>query len=85
MSMKYHKRPLEGHTADRLVKITTLLKEYRIWTGYTRKEMEDEFGISSATLQRAESSDPKNITLKTIFELADIYEVAPEILFQDVE
>jgi transcriptional regulator with XRE-family HTH domain len=82
---QYRKRPLEGHTSDRMVQITTLLKEYRLWTGYTREEIEEEFGISRATLQRVESSDPKNITIRTIFELSDIYEVAPETLFQGVE
>ena len=30
------------------------------------EEIEKEYGISSALLQRAESSDPVNLTLKTV-------------------
>jgi transcriptional regulator with XRE-family HTH domain len=81
---KYRKRSLQGHNAERLKYISGLLKEHRLWMGYSRVEME-QFGISRAVIQRAESSDPANLTLKTLLEIADVYQVSPEELFQGVE
>ena len=82
---KYNKRVLEAHNALRLKYISGLLKEHRLWLGYSREEMEQEYGISRASLQRAESPDPKNLTIKTILELSDIYQISPEELFKGVE
>ena len=78
---KYKKRLLEAHNAERMKYISGLLKEHRLWLNYSREEMEKEYGISRASLQRAESPDPKNLTLKTVLELADIYRVSINDLF----
>ena len=85
LTKKYKKQILYPHNEDRMIYISGLLKEHRLWMGYSRVEMEEEFGISRATLQRAESSDPKNLTLKTVFDLLDIYEISPNELFRGIE
>ena len=83
--MKYHKRYLEAHNIERMKYLSGLLKEFRLNSGYSREDLEREHGISRAVIQRAESSDPVNLTLKTIFEIADVFMISPEELFQGVE
>lgn len=83
--MKYQKRLLEAHNSERIKYISGLIKQHRLFMGYSREEMEELYGISRATLQRAESSYPKNLTLKTILEIADVYQISPEDLFKGVE
>lgn len=81
---KYRKRPLEGHNVERLKYISGLFREHRLWMGYSREEMESEFGISRSVIERVESSKHLNQNLKTVFEMADIYHISPEELFQGV-
>ena len=82
---KYRKRNLEAHNIERIYFLSALLCEHRLWLGYSRVDME-QFGISRSVIQRAESSsDPANLTLKTVFELADVYQISPEELFAGVE
>jgi transcriptional regulator with XRE-family HTH domain len=83
--MKYKKRELEEHNAERIRKISESLKDFRILYGYSRERLEEEFGISRSVLQRAESSSPENISLKTLFEIADLYYISPAELFSDIE
>lgn len=83
--MKYNKRGLESHNADRIQQISSLLKEFRINSGYTREQLEEEYGISRSVLQRAESSKPVNISLKTLLEISDLYFITPEELFSGVK
>ena len=82
---KYQKRLLEEHNADRMRYISGLLKEYRLGMGYSRVDFEEKYGISRASLQRAESSEPKNLTIKLILELSDVFQISPEILFRGIE
>ena len=83
---KYRKRPLEGHNSERMKHISGLFLECRRWTGMSRQDMEDEYGISRSVIERVESSSmPMNITLRTILEMADIYMISPSELFEDVE
>jgi len=82
--MKYQKRSLESHNADRIQQISTLLKEFRINFGYTREYIEEEYGISPSVVQRAESSKPVNISLKTLLEIADLYFISPAELFEGI-
>ena len=82
--MKYNKRYLEAHNALRMSQISALLKEFRISNGFTREDIEYHYGIPSSVLQRVESQEPANITLKTILEVADIYMISPAELFQEV-
>jgi len=84
--MKYRKRPLVGHNSERMKHLSGLFLECRRWTGMSRQDMEDEYGISRAVIERVESSsEPLNITLRTILEMADIYMISPSELFEDVE
>jgi transcriptional regulator with XRE-family HTH domain len=82
--MKYHKRYLEAHNALRMSQISALLKEFRISNGLTREDIEYHYGIPSSVLQRVESLEPANISLKTILEVADIYMISPAELFQEI-
>ena len=83
--MKYNKRSLEPHNAHRIQQISSLLKEFRINSGYTREQLEEKYGISTSVLQRAESSKPANVSLKTLLEIADLYFISPEELFAGVK
>jgi transcriptional regulator with XRE-family HTH domain len=82
--MKYHKRYLEAHNALRMSQISALLKEFRVSNGYTREDIEYHYGIPCSVLQRVESLEPTNISLKTILEVADIYMISPAELFQEI-
>ncbi|MCK5135462.1 MAG: helix-turn-helix transcriptional regulator [Bacteroidales bacterium] len=83
---KYRKRPLEEHNSERMKHLSGLFLECRRWTGMSRKDIEDEYGISRAVIERVESSTvPMNITLRTILEMADIYMISPSELFEDLE
>ena len=83
--MKYNKRYLEAHNAMRMSQISALLREFRVSNGYTREDIEELHGIPSSVLQRVESLEPANITLKTILEVADIYMISPAELFEAID
>lgn len=85
MKTKYRKRPIEAHNEMRMQYIAGLLKEHRLWLGLSRLEVEEEFGISRSVLERVESPNALNISMKTLMEVADVYQVSLEELFQGVE
>jgi len=83
---KYHKRPMEAHNVERLKSISGIFLELRLSLGYSREEMQNSFSISKSVIERAESLkfEHLNQNLKTILEMADIYQISPEELFQGV-
>lgn len=54
------------------------IRSLRIKRGWTLEETEDHGWTSWRHLQKIESG--KNITLKTVFKLADLFDVAPKDL-----
>jgi transcriptional regulator with XRE-family HTH domain len=67
----------------RLTAISTFLKEYRINSGYTQQELSQQSNLHRNTIIRAENA--KNITLLSLFELADALDLSPKELFLDIE
>ncbi|MFW6046504.1 MAG: helix-turn-helix transcriptional regulator [Candidatus Woesearchaeota archaeon] len=79
----YHKQKIEKHNIERLVSISTFLKEYRLQTGLSREEFSRLYGFSRITLQNAETG--KNITLLTLFRIIDLLSCPLNELFYDME
>jgi transcriptional regulator with XRE-family HTH domain len=82
--MKYNKRYLEAHNALRISQISALLLEFRVSNGYTREDIEELHGIPKSVIQRVESQEPANMTVKTLLEFLDIYMLSPAELFQEI-
>lgn len=68
----------QKHT-QKLELLSAYLRELRFSEGMTQKEFGQYLNIHYRTLQRAENS--KNITLLTVFEIADAFDINPKQLF----
>ena len=83
---KYHKKQLHAHNILRLEYISRLFLEHRRWLGLSREQVECESGgISRSVIERVESLNDLNLTLKTVFELADFYQIPIHEIFQEIE
>ena len=69
----------------RLQAISAFLKEYRINSGYTQLELSECSEVHRNTIGRYESYSPKNLTLLTVFEIADAMELDVNQIFLEVE
>lgn len=77
MVKKYKKQPLLEHNRMRLVEISSYFRNMRKLSGLSQEEVA-ESGISLGTIKYVESGyfgNPKNISLKTLFDLADYYQL----------
>jgi transcriptional regulator with XRE-family HTH domain len=61
------------HHHKRLDTLGIYLRELRYSEGKTLMELSEHLDIHRNTIQRAETS--KNMTLQTLFELADFYDI----------
>lgn len=77
------KKKISAENAKRLEYLSTYLKEYRINSGLTQ----DFLGMLSKhhrnSIIRCEGGE--NITLRTLFELADALDISLSDLFQDID
>ena len=69
----------------RLLEITAFMKEYRISNGYSQYEISRAANLSRDTIVRMESNCPENLTLLTIFNIADALEVDINQIFLEIE
>jgi transcriptional regulator with XRE-family HTH domain len=69
----------------RLRTVTSFLKWYRINSGLSQQELSENSGIHRNTIVRYESDAPKNLTLLTVFEIADALELDVYQIFQEME
>lgn len=67
----------------RLAYIGDFLRQIRLANGMTQNEVCDDNDIPRSTLQKAEYGN--NLTLATLFQLIDAYELSPEDFFIDME
>ena len=67
----------------RLIAMASLLKELRFNVGLTQQELSQLLNLHRNTIHRAENFH--NMTLSTLFQLADAYEISLSQLFQDIE
>lgn len=64
-------KEMQKHNEDRLRTVQSFLKWYRINSGLSQQELSENSGIHRNTIVRYESSIPNNLTLLTIYEIAD--------------
>ncbi len=76
--MKQHRIP--NHHQKRLIALSTYLRELRFAENLTIEELSQQINIHRNTIQRAESAH--NMTLLTVFELADALDISISELFQ---
>ena len=72
--------------SDRLRAVTGFLKMYRINnSGLTQLNLSLNSGVHRNTIVRYESCNPENLTLQTIFDIADALELDVNQIFLEVE
>jgi transcriptional regulator with XRE-family HTH domain len=76
-------KPIPEHQLKRLEYISIFLRELRLNDGLTQEELCQHLNLHRNTVIRAENSG--NLTLMTIFTLADALNVSPKELFADIE
>jgi len=74
-------KPFSEHHRKRLEYLSIYLRELRINSGLTQKELSNN-SLHRNTIIRAENNH--NITLLTLFELADAFDISLSELFQDI-
>ncbi len=79
------KKEIQEHNKDRLSAVTGFLKNYRINSGYSQQLLGECSGIHRNTIVRMESSNPENITILTVFDIADALELDVNQLFLEIE
>jgi transcriptional regulator with XRE-family HTH domain len=77
-------KEIQQHNKARLKAISAFLKEYRILSGYSQQELSECSNISRNTIVRYESSNLNNLTLLTIFEIADALELDINQIFMEI-
>jgi len=78
-------KEIHDHNQERLLTTTNFLKWYRINLGLSQQELSESAKISRNTVVRYESNSPKNLTLLTVFEIADAMELDVNQIFLEVE
>ena len=76
-------KPIPEHHKKKLDIIATYLRELRLNEGLTQKELSQIMNLHRNTVIRAENA--KNLTLLSVFELADALDININQLFQDIE
>ena len=75
---------LEGiDNHDRLTAVKNFIKGYRIDSGISQQQLSEQSNLHRNTIINAESG--KNLTLISLFELADALDISPKELFLDIE
>lgn len=70
--------PIPEHHKKQLDSLSTYLRELRYSEGLTQIQVSNELDLHHNTILRAENG--KNMTILTLFELADFYEIPPSEL-----
>jgi len=75
--------PLTDQNRKRLEYLSTFLRELRLNEGMTQKELSQNLNLHRNTIIRVENNH--NITILTVFELADALNISLSELFQDID
>ncbi|MCB8999338.1 MAG: helix-turn-helix transcriptional regulator [Bacteroidales bacterium] len=78
-------KEIQEHNKERLNAVTSFLKWYRINSGFSQQLLSESSGVSRNNIIRYESSMPKNITLLTLFEIADALELDVNQIFLEIK
>ena len=76
-------KPLSTQNLKRLKYISSFLKIIRLNEGLTQLEVSEQSNLHRNTIHRLESAN--NITLMSLFDICDYYEITLSDLLQDVE
>lgn len=76
-------RPIPEQQLQRFEYISIFLRELRLNSGLTQKELSQQTSLHRNSIINAEKA--RNITLLSLFELADALEISPKELFLDLE
>jgi DNA-binding XRE family transcriptional regulator len=77
-------KEIEQHNNERLKAVTSFLKWYRINSGFSQLELSECSGVHRNTIVRYESNCPRNLTLLTVFEIADALELDINQIFLEI-
>lgn len=78
-------KEIQQYNKERLQAVSTFLKGYRINSGLSQLELSEVSEVHRNTIGRLESGIPKNITLLTVFEIADALELDINQIFMEIE
>jgi DNA-binding XRE family transcriptional regulator len=78
-------KEIQEHNKERLQAVLAFLKWYRINSGYSQQMLSECSDIHRNTIVRYESCIPKNLTLLTVFEIADAMELDVNQIFQEIK
>lgn len=76
---------IEKHNEKRIQEVTSFLKWYRINSGFSQHELSEYSGVHKNTIVRYESNVATNLTLLTIFEVADTLELDISKIFLEIK
>lgn len=77
------KKLISDQNTRRLEYLSTFLRELRINEGLTQEELSQQINLHRNSIIRAENA--KNLTLISLFELADALDISPKELFLEME
>jgi transcriptional regulator with XRE-family HTH domain len=76
-------KPIQYQNLLRLQYLSILLRELRLDSGLTQEELSQQINLHRNTIIRAENA--QNLTILSLFELADALNISPKELFMDLE
>jgi len=76
-------KPIPEQHQKRLEIISTYVRELRFSEGLTQKDLSQTVNLHRNTIIRAENA--KNLTLLSLFELADALNISPKDVFMLIE
>jgi transcriptional regulator with XRE-family HTH domain len=76
------RKPVSNINRKRLLELSTFLRELRLNNNLTQQDLSN-YNLHRNTIIRAENNH--NITLLTLFELADTLDISLSDLFLDIE
>jgi len=76
-------KPVSEQNIKRLEYLSIYLRELRLNEGLTQEELSREISLHKSTVLRAENA--KNLTLLSVFQLADALNISPKELFLDID
>lgn len=76
-------KPIPEQHQKRLEYLSTYLLELRFAEGMTQQELSQHMNLHRNSIIRAENA--KNLTLISIFEMADTFDISITELFQDIK
>jgi transcriptional regulator with XRE-family HTH domain len=77
------RKPLNDQNRQRLLELSTFLRELRINSGYTQAQVSDEIHLSRNSISKIERMG--YFRIQHLFLLADFYEIPIHDLFMDIQ